>query len=308
MGFSRHGTYKSQVFHCKTLLAVYLILRVLPKHVQLAELTASKVQPWLPSLQIQILSSLRVLTAGGRSRGGCLGCTSVSWSSAAASCLLLRGEDLGWGQRGCRRAACGSAGTRLPCAFLRLATCCRNDCGHGLRCSLWSSSGIGTLAGNGFLFVLLKRFPDAQPSSLSFVLALGLGTRFGSQFISWVWINWACPSCWSPANFCYQLFGKKGLPVTCTADILGLISEGGQSDTQRFVGIESQQQVLHPKLLLGQREGREQLSNVRCSVLPGTWNTVILGLKSELAMNLYETALVQNWTLRNSELLWIFIT
>jgi len=54
-------------------------------------------------------------------------------------------------------------------------------------------------------------------------------------------------------------------------------------------------------------EGELQLSSVCCCVLLENCNKIIPGLQSELAVNFYGTALGQNWKLRNSELLYIFI-
>lgn len=72
----------------------------------------------------------------------------------------------------------GSASASPPLSP-SLTRCCRNDCSHGLGCLLRSGSGINMLAGNCFLFLLLKTLPSAQPSCLSFVLALEVGRAFG---------------------------------------------------------------------------------------------------------------------------------
>lgn len=160
-----------------------IILTVLPfpgqQRVQLTEMT-SKVQPWLPSLQIQILTAV---FAGGSSLGGCSGCVYVSWSSAAASCLLRLCEDLSSGQRRSKSVDCGFGVTQVchppPHPPHHLVGCCRTDCSHRLRCLLWSSSAISVLSGSHFLFLLPKTLPSSQPRSLSFVLAMELGREAG---------------------------------------------------------------------------------------------------------------------------------
>lgn len=282
----------------------------------------SKAQPWLPSLHIWIFPSSQLLTAvfaGGRRLGGCFGCACVSWSSVVASCLLLLTEDLGSGQRRCKSVAGGFAVTQVyPClsptlpiawqgvAEMTVATGWGVCWGAAVESVCWLEVAFFSCCWKNLL--VHSQVPWASCWHWSWG---GWGRNSSDhRLFGWPWINWACSSCWSWDNFCYQPLGKKGWLVACTANILGLVSGEEQSKTQWFVGIESQQQCNGPASKAAvvreaweDREGELQLSNVRCYVLLENWNKIIPGLKSELAISFYEAALGQNWKFRNSEVL-----
>lgn len=271
MGFSYKGIYKSQVFffsRCKTLLTVYLIFRVLPKCVQLAELMASKMQPWHPSLQMQIFSSLRMLTAlfaGGRSQGGCLGCTYVEFSGGFL--FTAAGWGFGLGPERVQEGALWICWyTRLPCTSLHLVRCCRK---------LWVGVFAVEQQWDRYAGWKLLSFHAAEQISrcAAKFLERRVGTGAGDEVHVII----------HQLSFVISFLGRKAYPwhvqlISWDSSVAG--SKARPRDLWAL-SPSSSVTVLHPKLLLGQREREEQLSNVCCSVLPGTWNIVILGLKSD---------------------------
>ena len=122
-----------------------------------------------------------------------------------------------------------------PASPHRSARCCRNDCSHGLGCLRPRSNGVMCFSCCWRSFLVC--------SSLSFCVGTAAGEEgwgHGSpdrRLFGWVWINWARPSCWTRANFCYQSLGKEGWPMTGTANVLGLIGGGGQSKARWAVGV-----------------------------------------------------------------------
>lgn len=162
----------------------------------------SKVQPWLPSLQIRIFSSLQMLTAvfaGGRSLGGCLGCAYVPWSSVVASCLLLLSEDLGSGQRRCKSAACGFAVTQVcPClsptlpitwrsvAATTVAIGWRVRCGAAVELIRWMEVAFFSCCWKNFL--VHSKVPWASCWCWSWGGRLGHSSS-DQRLFGWVWIN-----------------------------------------------------------------------------------------------------------------------